>query len=87
VLSSSGHIASMVNLPGNPKASFHSVPITEETAEQWLKAASAQPGSWWPQYAQWLASRSGGERDAPDALGGTTLPPLDPAPGTYVFDA
>jgi polyhydroxyalkanoate synthase len=86
VLSTSGHIASMVNPPGNPKASFHSAPITEGTAEQWLKAAPARPGSWWPQYAQWLASRSGGERDAPDALGGMTLPPLDPAPGTYVFD-
>jgi len=87
VLSTSGHIASMVNPPGNPKASFHSGPVLGETAEQWLKAASARQGSWWPHYAQWLGARSGEERDAPGALGGTTRPTLDPAPGTYVFES
>jgi len=86
VLSTSGHIASMVNPPGNPKASFHSGPVLGGTAEQWLNEAAKQPGSWWPHYAQWLGSRSGEERDAPKALGGTTRPPLDPAPGTYVFE-
>jgi len=87
VLSTSGHIASMVNPPGNPKASFHSGPIGDETADAWLKAAASHPGSWWPYYAEWLGSRSGEERDAPTALGGPTWPPLDPAPGTYVFES
>ena len=87
VLSTSGHIASMVNPPGNPKASFRSGPILGETADQWLKAVSAQQGSWWPHYARWLAARSGSEQDAPDALGGPAWPPLDPAPGTYVFES
>ena len=87
VLSTSGHIASMVNPPGNPKASFRSGPITDLPADQWLKEASAQQGSWWPHYAQWLAARGGGEQDAPAALGGATWPPLDPAPGTYVFES
>jgi polyhydroxyalkanoate synthase len=87
VLSTSGHIASMVNPPGNPKASFRSGPILGETADQWLKAVSAQQGSWWPHYARWLAARSSGEQDAPDALGGPAWPPLDPAPGTYVFES
>ena len=87
VLSTSGHIASMVNPPGNPKASFRSGPILGETADQWLKEVSAQQGSWWPHYARWLAARSGSEQDAPDALGGPAWPPLDPAPGTYVFES
>jgi len=87
VLSTSGHIASMVNPPGNPKASFHSGPVLGGSAEQWLKEAAKQAGSWWPHYAQWLAARGGEERDAPGALGGTTRPPLDPAPGTYVFES
>jgi polyhydroxyalkanoate synthase len=87
VLSTSGHIASMVNPPGNPKASFRSGPITDQTADQWLKATPAQPGSWWPHYVEWLATRSGSEQDAPDALGGPAWPPLDPAPGTYVFES
>ena len=77
----------MVNPPGNPKASFQSGPITGETADQWLKAASKHQGTWWPHYAEWLAARSGGEQDAPGVLGGTTRPPLDPAPGTYVFES
>jgi polyhydroxyalkanoate synthase subunit PhaC len=87
VLSTSGHIASMVNPPGNPKASFRSGPILGETADQWLKAVFAQQGSWWPHYSRWLAARSGSEQDAPDALGGPAWPPLDPAPGTYVFES
>jgi polyhydroxyalkanoate synthase subunit PhaC len=87
VLSTSGHIASMVNPPGNPKASFRSGQILGETADEWLKAASAEQGSWWPHYARWLAARSGSEQDAPDALGGPAWPPLDPAPGTYVFES
>jgi polyhydroxyalkanoate synthase len=87
VLSTSGHIASMVNPPGNPKASFYCAPVTTGTADEWLKAAPAQQGSWWPHYVQWLAARGGEERDAPQAPGGPGRPPLEPAPGTYVFDA
>jgi len=86
VLSTSGHIASMVNPPGNPKASFYCAPVTAGTADEWLKAAPAQQGSWWPHYAQWLAARGGEERDAPQAPGSPGRPPLEAAPGTYVFD-
>jgi poly(3-hydroxyalkanoate) synthetase len=43
-------------------------------------------GSWWPDYSTWLAERSGGAKDAPDALGAAAFTPLDPAPGRYVFD-
>jgi polyhydroxyalkanoate synthase len=32
----------------------------------------------------WLGERSGPEVDAPQTLGGSNLPPLAPAPGTYV---
>src|SRR6516165_772316 len=86
VLSTSGHIASMVNPPGNPKASFYCAPVTTGTADEWLKAAPAQQGSWWPHYTQWLAARGGEERDAPQAPGSPGRPPLEDAPGTYVFD-
>lgn len=84
VLSTSGHIAALVNPPGNPKASFRTSPVDAEDPQQWLDAAQQFAGSWWPDYVSWLAERSGPEIDAPTALGGPGLPPLGPAPGTYV---
>jgi polyhydroxyalkanoate synthase len=86
VLSTSGHIASMVNPPANPKATFRTAPDNPPHARDWLAAAQTVPGSWWPDYAAWLAQRSGGLRPRPDALGGPEFPALDPAPGTYVLD-
>ncbi|HEY1916022.1 MAG TPA: alpha/beta fold hydrolase [Streptosporangiaceae bacterium] len=92
VLSTSGHIASMVNPPGNPKATFQAVP--DERAEpglpadpsQWQAAARPVSGSWWPDYSAWLAERSGGERNRPAKLGRGSFVPLGAAPGTYVLD-
>jgi polyhydroxyalkanoate synthase subunit PhaC len=44
------------------------------------------PSSWWPDYAAWLADRSGGQRRRPARLGGTGFEPMEPAPGRYVMD-
>ena len=89
VLSTSGHIASMVNPPGNPKARFQAAvePLDGLIGPaDWLATARTVAGSWWPDYSTWLAERSGGAKDAPDALGAAGFTPLDPAPGRYVFD-
>jgi polyhydroxyalkanoate synthase len=86
VLSTSGHIAALVNPPGNPKASFRTGPVDGDDAEKWLESAQKSPGSWWPDYVGWLAERSGPAIDAPKALGGEDLPPLGPAPGSYVME-
>jgi len=86
VLSSSGHIASMVNPPGNPKASFQVGKLAAAVPEDWLRDAPAAQGSWWPHYIAWLGERSGKDKPAPTALGNALLPPLNDAPGTYVFD-
>ncbi len=43
-------------------------------------------GSWWPDYADWLAERCGEEKAAPAELGGGGLAPICDAPGTYVYD-
>ena len=87
VLSTSGHIASMVNPPGNPKATYQVNEDNPADPEVWLKTATTEPGTWWPDYVRWLADRSGDLREAPTALGGGGLEPMDAAPGTYVFDA
>ncbi|MEZ7236563.1 alpha/beta fold hydrolase [Rhodococcus sp. GXMU-t2271] len=84
VLSTSGHVAALVNPPGNPKASFRIGPVDADTPEQWLDRTEVTRDSWWPDYAAWLAARSGPAVPAPTAVGGATHSPLDAAPGTYV---
>ncbi|PTR38966.1 polyhydroxyalkanoate synthase [Rhodococcus sp. OK611] len=84
VLSTSGHIASLVNPPGNPRASFRVGAPDSESPDEWAAAAGKHPDSWWRHYTSWLADRSGPQKAAPSALGGDDLPPLMPAPGSYV---
>jgi polyhydroxyalkanoate synthase len=86
VLSTSGHIQALVNPPGNPKASFRTGSVDAEDAQEWLDSADKSSDSWWPDYTRWLAERSGPEIDAPKILGGEELPPLGPAPGSYVME-
>ena len=87
VLSTSGHIAAMVNPPGNEKASFQVAEENVEDAEEWLASASKKRGTWWDDWVAWLGERSGAERPAPKALGdGGHHVPREDAPGTYVFE-
>lgn len=86
VLSNSGHIAALVNPPTNVKASFQTSDDNVPDAEEWLKTARPQSGSWWPDYAGWLGERSGAEKEVPAVLGSPAFPALEVAPGTYVFD-
>jgi polyhydroxyalkanoate synthase subunit PhaC len=86
VLSTSGHIASMVNPPGNEKASFRTAPSNPADPAEWLDQATTEPGSWWPDYVRWLEERGEGEKARPRRLGAAGFRPLDPAPGTYVLD-
>ena len=85
VLSTSGHIAALVNPPDNPKATHQVSDTTPADPADWLQAAQTQPGSWWPDLAAWLDDRCGPDKPAPRELGGGGLRPLAAAPGTYVF--
>ena len=84
VLSTSGHIAALVNPPGNEKASFRVNDELPEEPEAWLKSASQTPGSWWDDWTKWLGERSGEMRSARKQLGGKGYRPLGEAPGSYV---
>jgi poly[(R)-3-hydroxyalkanoate] polymerase subunit PhaC len=86
VLSTSGHIASMVNPPGNQKATFRTAPDNPPDPADWLGQATIEGGSWWPDYVRWLEQRGGGEKARPRRLGAAGFRPIDPAPGTYVLD-
>jgi polyhydroxyalkanoate synthase len=84
VLSTSGHIAALVNPPGNEKASYQVNPANPETPEEWLEGAAKQRGTWWDDWSAWLAERSGGQKRKPAKLGQRGFTPLDEAPGQYV---
>jgi len=86
VLSTSGHIAALVNPPGNPKASYQVNKANPADPQEWLRTAQTEQGSWWPDALAWLGERCGAEVAAPTELGGAGLPPLIDAPGTYVLD-
>jgi polyhydroxyalkanoate synthase subunit PhaC len=84
VLSSSGHIQSIVNPPTNPKARYFLNSELPDDAEAWLAGASEHPGSWWDHWSQWYRQHGGGEVAAPRTLGSQRYPAGDPAPGRYV---
>jgi polyhydroxyalkanoate synthase subunit PhaC len=84
VVTSTGHIQTMVNPPGKARARY----FTGEPGpdpDEWMAQAERHDGSWWPRYADWLLARSGDDRQAPAKLGSTRNRPLDPAPGRYVL--
>lgn len=86
VLSNAGHIASLVNPPGNPKATYYIDGEAGAGAETWLKSATKRSGSWWQVWADWSTEHAGGQVPAPDRLGSLAHPPVQPAPGSYVRD-
>jgi polyhydroxyalkanoate synthase len=84
VLSSSGHIQSIVNPPTNPKAKYFLNSTLADDAESWLAGATEHTGSWWDHWSKWYAQHGAGEVPAPKSLGSSRYPAGDPAPGRYV---
>ena len=84
VLSSSGHIQSIVNPPANPKAKYFLNDTLPADAEAWIAGATEHQGSWWDHWSRWYRQHGGGEMPAPQAPGNERHPAGDPAPGRYV---
>jgi polyhydroxyalkanoate synthase len=84
VVTTTGHIQTMVNPPGKPRARYYADAAPGPDPDAWLAAATEHEGSWWPRYADWLVARSGEEREPPAKLGSVRHRPLGPAPGRYV---
>ncbi len=82
VLSSSGHIAGIVN-PPSPKARHWTNDVTPADPDAWLAEAEEHQGSWWEDWAGW-AKRQGGRRLKPPRVGSDEHPPIADAPGAYV---
>ena len=84
VLSSSGHIAAIINPPGNPRARYHVADEYPADGDAWLEGATKEQGTWWVDWDQWLAARSGDLKIAPKKPGTRKYKALGPAPGEYV---
>jgi polyhydroxyalkanoate synthase len=86
VLASSGHIAGIINPPGG-KGTYWTTDEASvaESAAAWRRTAKLYQGSWWTDWAAWLA-RHAGELVAPPTMGNAAYPPLADAPGTYVLE-
>jgi polyhydroxyalkanoate synthase len=82
-LSSSGHIAGIVN-PPSPKAVHWTNPSTPPDAKAWLAGATEHKASWWEDWTAWIGERAGDKR-TPPALGSATYAPVGDAPGKYVL--
>ncbi|MCB2077887.1 MAG: alpha/beta fold hydrolase, partial [Novosphingobium sp.] len=83
-LSNGGHVAALVNPPGNPKAFHYIGPAKADTADEWLESAEKLPGSWWESWTKWVGDRSGKEVHAPKLLGSNEFAATIDAPGEYV---
>ena len=77
-LSNSGHIAGIVNPPGNPKGVHWVRDDCPSDPDLWLSGAEKRQGSWWEHWVEWARERSGDLVDPP------ALPSGERAPGRYV---
>jgi polyhydroxyalkanoate synthase len=82
VMAGSGHIAGVVNPPAKKKYQFWSEGRGNTLAD-WAASAKETAGSWWPDWAAWLAAYSGAQMPARDPSLGP-LKPIEEAPGSYV---
>ncbi len=84
VLAGSGHIAGVVNPPGKAKYQYWLGGKPEGSdVEAWMKSATEHPGSWWPDWLDWLKAVDA-ETVPARAIGGGKLKALEDAPGSYV---
>jgi polyhydroxyalkanoate synthase subunit PhaC len=83
VLSTSGHIAGIVN-PPSPKAKHWTNDDLPPDPEEWKAGAQLHDETWWEDWARWVAERGGPKVAARKRLGSGEHPVLEVAPGSYV---
>lgn len=90
-LAASGHVAGIVNPPASEKYGYWAQKIKARSfrsalpdqAEDWLEKTEYFKGSWWGDWAKWMAGRAGA-RVKPPPMGSKKYPILGEAPGDYV---
>jgi polyhydroxyalkanoate synthase subunit PhaC len=88
VLAGSGHIAGVVNPPEANKYQYWINEGEARSLDEFTHGATEHPGSWWPDWIEWLRAQAGetvaatGKRK-PGSRGDTVI---EDAPGRYVMD-
>ncbi|MDH3743390.1 MAG: poly-beta-hydroxybutyrate polymerase, partial [Hyphomicrobiales bacterium] len=79
ILSEPGHVGRHYRISHRPAGALYLGP------DGWLAQHAAKQGSWWPEWSNWLLTRSSGRVLAP-AMGAPAkgYAPIIAAPGTYV---
>ena len=84
VMGASGHIAGVINPPAKKKRNYWTNDELPADVNDWLAGAQDNEGSWWPDWAGWLAQQGGPMVAAPKRYGSTKHKAIEPAPGRYV---
>ena len=87
VLAGSGHIAGVVNPPDAKKYQYWTNEDKVETLAEFVEGATEHPGSWWPNWLQWLKAQDGSKVSAKSKRkpGGKNDKVIEDAPGRYVM--
>ena len=84
VLAGSGHIAGVINPPKFNKYQYWTGATPKGgNVDNWIAKATEHPGSWWPDWMEWIKSQDA-TMVAARAPGGGKLKPIEDAPGSYV---
>ena len=87
VLAGSGHIAGVVNPPAAKKYQYWTNAGEFASLEEFVTGAMEHPGSWWPDWLQWLEAQD--EKRVPATgvrkPGSKASPAIENAPGRYVM--
>ncbi len=83
IMAGSGHIAGVINPPAANKYQYWTNDEPAATIQEWREGAVEHPGSWWPDWDQWLSALSGNKIPA-RVPGDGALQVLGDAPGEYV---
>jgi len=100
ILGASGHIAGVINPVAKKKRSYWTndsvappskgakgkgvKAVTLQSADAWFEGAQEHVGSWWPEWAGFLAEHGGENVKAPAKPGSASHKVIEAAPGRYV---
>ena len=83
VLGASGHVAGVINPPPATKYGYWTNETLPPAPEAWLANATKHDGSWWEDWARWIADYTG-PRVPAHVPGDAGLTPIEDAPGRFV---